>query len=92
LKILDMLKGNPVMVRSVIVAALSLAATFVPQLAGVEANETVIGVLVAAVALVLGKSAHNKVTPVESADAREEAAQVAAMAVRRDALGDPEGR
>jgi hypothetical protein len=87
-----MVKGNPVMVRSIVVAALSLVASFVPQLAGVEANETVIGVLVAAAALVLGKSAHNKVTPNETADAREEAAQMAAMATRRDALGDPEGR
>ncbi|OKI24407.1 hypothetical protein [Streptomyces sp. CB03911] len=80
------------MVRAVIVAGLSALGAFVPELAGIEGNETVIGLAVAAVALVLGRGAHNRVTPTHVADAREEAALVAGMAARRDMLGDPEAR
>lgn len=90
MKFTETIRSNPVMVRSVIVAALSALGAFVPELAGIEANDTVIGVIVAAVALVLGRDAHNRVTPTHVADAREEAALVAGMATRRDALGDPE--
>lgn len=78
------------MVRSVIVAGLAVLGTFVPELVGIDTNETVINLAVAAVALVLGRDAHNRVTPTHVADAREEAALVTGMAARRDALGDPE--
>ncbi|MCX4687304.1 hypothetical protein OG401_23880 [Kitasatospora purpeofusca] len=91
MKILDTVKNNPVMVRSVVVAGLSLVGAFVPELAGVEANETVIGVVLAVVAIVLGRGAHNRVTPTHVADAREEAAQLELMAARREA-GDPDAR
>ncbi|MFE7315673.1 hypothetical protein ACFU7T_21715 [Streptomyces sp. NPDC057555] len=59
----DILRNNPVMVRSIIVALLSLLGTAVPALADVAVNETVIGAGVALASIWLGLGAHQRVTP-----------------------------
>ncbi|AJC53331.1 hypothetical protein [Streptomyces sp. 769] len=59
----DFLRNNPVMVRSIIVAVLSLVGTAVPALADMAVNETVIGAGVAVAAVWLGVGAHQRVTP-----------------------------
>ncbi|MYU52090.1 MULTISPECIES: hypothetical protein [Streptomyces] len=59
----DILRNNPVMVRSTIVALLSLLGTGVPTLADIAVNETVIGAGVALASIWLGLGAHQRVTP-----------------------------
>lgn len=59
----DILRNNPVMVRSIIVALLSLVGSAVPALADIAVNETVIGAGVALASIWLGLGAHQRVTP-----------------------------
>ncbi|MFE6685140.1 hypothetical protein ACFVFQ_01555 [Streptomyces sp. NPDC057743] len=59
----DFLRNNPVMVRSITVAVLSLIGTLVPALADMAVNETVIGAGVAIASVWLGLGAHQRVTP-----------------------------
>ncbi|MFB7630701.1 hypothetical protein ACFC0M_07105 [Streptomyces sp. NPDC056149] len=59
----DILRNNPVMVRSIVVALLSLLGTAVPALADIAVNETVVGAGVALVSIWLGLGAHQRVTP-----------------------------
>ncbi|MFJ9612649.1 hypothetical protein [Streptomyces noursei] len=68
----DILRNNPVMVRSIIVALLSLLGTAVPALADIAVNETVIGAGVALASVWLGLGAHQRVTPTHKIQLRDD--------------------
>ncbi|AZQ70286.1 hypothetical protein EKH77_02805 [Streptomyces luteoverticillatus] len=73
------IRDNPVMVRAIVVAALSLLGAWVPALAGIEHTEPLVGAVVAAVTLFLGHSARARVTPNHRAVLREEAEAILAQ-------------
>ncbi|WP_424889195.1 hypothetical protein [Streptomyces sp. XH2] len=78
----DDIRDNPVMVRAIVVAALSLLGAWVPALAGIEHTEPMVGAVVATVTLFLGHGARARVTPNHRAVLREEAEAVLAQADR----------
>ncbi|ANZ17445.1 hypothetical protein O1L44_16235 [Streptomyces noursei] len=68
----ETLRNNPVMVRSIIVALLSLLGTAVPALADIAVNEAVIGAGVALASVWLGLGAHQRVTPTHKIQLRDD--------------------
>ncbi|MEU7168397.1 hypothetical protein AB0A70_27770 [Streptomyces morookaense] len=78
----DDIRDNPVMVRAIVVAALSLLGAWVPALAGIEHTEPMAGAVVAAVTLFLGHGARARVTPNHRAVLRGEAEVILAKAAR----------
>ncbi|WP_189764405.1 hypothetical protein [Streptomyces xanthochromogenes] len=59
---IDYIKNNPILTRTVVVGLLTALVHFVPGLAGVDANETVIGGLNTLLVLVVGLESRSKVT------------------------------
>lgn len=52
--IVDTLRTNPTRVRAVILAVLTLVGFLVPDLAGIETNDAIVGGILAVLALVFG--------------------------------------
>lgn len=76
----DWLNANPVKARAAVVALLTVLGTVVPKLAGIETNEAIIGLLLAAAAMAGGHSAGKRVVTHETDAARTEEARTAALA------------
>ncbi|MFJ2775684.1 hypothetical protein [Kitasatospora sp. NPDC087315] len=66
--------------RSAIVALLTVLGTVMPKLAGIETNETVIGLLLAVAAMAGGHSAGKRVVTHATDAANSEAARTEALA------------
>ena len=62
---------NPIRARAVVLAALTLLGVAVPGLAGIEANDALVGGIMALIALVLGWDNANKDTSRNSEDKHE---------------------
>ncbi|WP_441248931.1 hypothetical protein [Kitasatospora sp. McL0602] len=73
------IKDNPVRARSGVVALLALLGLLVPSLAGLQTNETVIGLVLVAASLLGGHSAGKRVVTREA----DEASTAAALASGR---------
>ncbi|MEU7147093.1 hypothetical protein AB0B15_03475 [Streptomyces sp. NPDC045456] len=58
----DYIKKNPILTRTLIVGLLTALVHFVPGLAGVEANEAIIGGLNTLLVLIVGLESRTKVT------------------------------
>ncbi|MFI2616725.1 hypothetical protein [Streptomyces sp. NPDC018584] len=58
----DYIKQNPILTRTLVVGLLTALVHFVPALAGVEANEAVIGGLNTLLILIVGLEARTRVT------------------------------
>lgn len=52
--IVDTLRTNPMRVRAVVLAVLTLVGFLVPDLAGIETNDAIVGGILAVLALVFG--------------------------------------
>ncbi|KUL44700.1 hypothetical protein ADL22_12205 [Streptomyces sp. NRRL F-4489] len=71
---IEYIKNNPILTRTVVVGLLTALVHFVPALAGVEANEAVIGGLNTLLVLIVGLESRTKVTAKQHVlvDARNE--------------------
>ncbi|MCX4751433.1 hypothetical protein OG455_39045 [Kitasatospora sp. NBC_01287] len=76
----DWLNANPVKARAAVVALLTVLGTVVPKLAGIETNEEIIGLLLAAAAMAGGHSAGKQVVTHATDAARTDAARTTALA------------
>lgn len=60
--LIDYIEKNPILTRTVVVGLLTALVHFVPALAGVEANEAVVGGLNTLLVLIVGLESRSKVT------------------------------
>lgn len=58
----DYIKNNPILTRTLVVGLLTALVHFAPALAGVEANEAIIGGLNTLLVLIVGLESRTKVT------------------------------